>query len=138
MARKADKKTGQSGGMRKYETAADLQAAVDAYFAYCETTGEIVGEEGLAYHLGVSVRALVSWYSGERCQDLQETVELAYTKLQYLRSIDPRFMEKGMTSLYMFSKKQERLGGWKDTVEAKQDIRCNVKFGTGMDESDFK
>lgn len=136
MAEKTERK--QHAGVRKYETAAELQKAVDKYFAHCEKTGEIVGEEGLAYHLGVTVGALGAWYDGDRCEDLQETVQLAYTRLQYLRSIDPRFMEKGMTSIYMFSKKQKRLGGWKDTVEAKQDIHCNVTFGKGMDESDFK
>lgn len=135
----ANRRRGAAGvGPRKYADVESLQKAIDAYFAHCERTGEIVGEEGLAYHLGVSISTIGNWYDGVTCPEFQEAVQLAFTKLQYLRSIDPRFMEKGMTSIYMFSKKQKRYGGWQDTVEAKQDISVNVKMGTGMDESDFK
>ena len=109
---------------RKYKNAAQLQAAVDKYFEYCEAHDELTGEEGLAYHLDISVQTLYAWYDGTQCPDLQETVIRAFDKSDYLNSIDPRFMDKAMASRYIFQKKQRRHGGWQD----KQEVACDAKF----------
>ena len=111
---------------RKYKNAAELQAAVDKYFDYCKEAGELTGEEGLAYHLGVTVGTLYRWYDGEDCPDLQETVIRAFDKSDYLNSIDPRFMDKAMASRYIFQKKQRRHGGWQDKHEVAGDMKFEV------------
>ncbi len=113
---------------RKYKNAAQLQAAVDKYFKHCEQTGELTGEEGLAYHLGVTVATLFRWYDGEDCPDLQETVIRAFDKSDYLNSIDPRFMDKAMSSRYIFQKKQRRHGGWQDKQEVSADVKYEVSI----------
>lgn len=129
-AKKAEeKKTTESGRKRsgrKYENAAALQAAIDKYFAHCEETGELVGEEGLAYHLGVTQTQLGRWYDGEDCPDLQETAQAAFGKIDYLNSIDPRFMDKAMSSRYIFQKKQRRHGGWQDKQEVSGDVKVEL------------
>ena len=127
-------KQGKSG-QRAYANAEELQAAVDKYFAHIEETGELVGEEGLAFHLGVSIRTLEYWYDGEKCPDLQETVEMAYTRMQYLAHIDPRYQGKAMVSRYSHLKKQKRWGGWVDRAEVKQEISANITWGQNADKS---
>lgn len=121
--KKAEKKQDER---RFYADAAALQAKIDEYFDHIHATGELVGEEGLAYYLGVTVRTLWNWLSGDRCPDLQETIEMAYTRIQYEMSVDPRFMDKAMSSRYIFTKKQKRFGGWQDKTEVSGDVKLEI------------
>lgn len=122
----------------RFETAEELQAAVDAYFDKAEETGEIVSEQGLARHLGVTMTAMRQWYDGKRCEYLQETMQFAYdrmveTMMQLLRTCD-----KNMVPFVIFMLKQIRFGGYQDRIDSKPDLTVNVKMGSGMEESDFK
>ena len=125
-------------GERKYATAEELQKRVDEYFAACDEKGMLYGEAGLALHLDVALNTLRQWYDGERCPDLQYTVQRAYLRIQNQAECDPLYMMKGMVPKSIFMLKQGRLGGYQDRVEAKSDISVNVKMGAGMDENDFK
>lgn len=128
----------ENTGERKYATAQALQAKCEEYFAACDAKGELYGEAGLALHLGVTLSALRSWYEGERCQDLQETVQMAYLRIQSQLESGWQYQEKGMVTKAIFLMKQPRLGGYQDKIEAKQDIAVHVKMGENADESDFK
>ena len=128
----------ETNGNRKYKTAAALQAKCDEYFAKCDADGKLYGEAGLALHLGVVLSTLRKWYDGTDCADLQETVQMAYLRIQSQTESDPTYMEKGMVTKAIFLMKQPRLGGYQDKIEAKTDISVNVKMGSNVDESDFK
>lgn len=125
-------------GKRKYANAAALQKKCDEYFAKCDEEGKLYGEAGLALHLGVMLATLRKWYDGTDCPDLQETVQMAYLRIQSQTESDPAYMEKGMVTKAIFLMKQPRLGGYQDKIEAKTDIAVNVKMGSNVDESDFK
>ena len=122
----------------RFETAEELQAAVDDYFDKAEEGGEIVSEQGLARHLGVTMTAMRQWYDGKRWEYLQETMQFAYdrmidTLMQLLRTC-----EKNMVPFVIFMLKQVRFGGYQDRIDSKPDLTVNVKMGAGMEESDFK
>lgn len=123
---------------RKYANAAALQKKCDEYFAQCDEEGKLYGEAGLALHLGVMLATLRKWYDGTDCPDLQETVQMAYLRIQSQTESDPAYMMKGMVTKAIFLMKQPRLGGYQDKIEAKTDISVNVKMGSNVDESDFK
>lgn len=123
---------------RKYATAAELQAKCDEYFRECDESLRLYGEAGLALHLGVTLKTLHNWYDGERCPDLQETIQMAYLRIQEQIESDPAYAEKGMVTKSIFLMKQTRLGGKQDKVEAKQEISVNVKMGDNVEASDFK
>lgn len=64
-----------AGVTRKYKTAAELEAEIDAYFNGVDAANGIATEQGLANYLGVSVHSLRNWYDGERCGDLKEPTQ---------------------------------------------------------------
>lgn len=128
----------ENTGERKFKDAKALQAKCDEYFKKCDKDGSLYGEAGLALYLGVTLSALRSWYEGERCQDLQETIQMAYLRIQSQLESGWQYQEKGMVTKAIFMMKQPRFGGYQDKVEAKQDISVNVKMGKNTDESDFK
>lgn len=140
----AGKKTGgkqeseKKRGCRKYADADALAAKCAEYFAVCDEEKVLYGEAGLALHLGVKMATLRKWYDGEDCKDLQDTVQMAYLRIQNQVETDPVYMMKGMSSKAIFLLKQPRFGGYQDRIEAKQDISVNVKMGSGMDETDFQ
>lgn len=138
----ARKSAGETGGAkkggRKYATAEALAAKCEEYFTTCDDQGKLYGEAGLALYLGVVRDTLRKWYDGTDCPDLQETVQMAYLRIQSQAESDPAYMEKGMVTKAIFLLKQPRFGGFQDKIEAKTDIAVNVKMGSGMDESDFK
>lgn len=136
MAGKGVAAEGRTG--RKYATAADLQAKIDEYFRECDEKYALYGEAGLARFLGVILATLRKWYDGQDCPDLQETVQMAYLRIQEQVESDPRYQEKGMVTRGIFLNKQARFGGYQDRIEARQDIAVNVRMGPNADESDFK
>lgn len=135
----AAKKEAKSKAVKaQYESAEELQAACDKYFAKVDKTGEVPSESGLALHLGISVACLRHWYDGDRREELQETVRDAYSEMtvRYMNMLQSG--NKNMTPFVIFMLKQVRFSGYQDKIEAKTDIAVNVKMGSGMDESDFK
>ena len=136
---KGSKKAGKAPptGERKYKDAAALHRKLMDYFEDCDECGKLYSEQGMAIYLGVTLRALDSWWRGERCQDLQEEVQLAYLRIAEQIMSDERYNEKGMISLKIFLLKQPKFGGYQDRIEARQDISVNVRMGAGMEESDF-
>lgn len=130
--------TRENTGERKYATAEDLHAKCEEYFAKCDEECKLYGEAGLALHLDVTLNTLRQWYDGERCADLQDTVQKAYLRIQAQTESDPTYMAKGMVTKAIFLMKQSRLGGYQDRIESKQDISVNVKMGENVDASDFK
>ena len=128
----------ENTGERKYATAEDLRAKCEEYFEKCDKEYKLYGEAGLALHLDVTLSTLRRWYDGERCPDLQDTVQKAYLRIQAQTESDPTYMEKGMVTKAIFLMKQPRLGGYQDKIESKQDISVNVKMGENVDASDFK
>ena len=72
------------------------------------------------------MNTLNDYYDGRRHPEYQPFIQAAYTKIDYLCSIDPRFMDKAMTSRYIFQKKQLRHGGWQDKQEVKQDVKFEL------------
>lgn len=125
-------------GNRKYADAAALQKKCDRYFAQCDAEGKLYGEAGLALSLGVMLGTLRRWYDGTDCPDLQETVQMAYLRIQSQAESDPAYTEKGMVTKAIFLLKQPRFGAYQDKIEAKTDISVNVKMGKNIDESDFR
>lgn len=125
-------------GQRKFATAAELRAKCEEYFAKCDKAGKLYGEAGLALHLGVVLATLRKWYDGTDCPDLQDTVQMAYLRIQSQTESDPAYMEKGMVTKAIFLMKQPRLGGYQDKIEAKADIAVNVQMGANTDKSDFE
>lgn len=123
---------------RKYATAADLQKKIDGYFQECDEKYVLYGEAGLSRYLGVILATLRKWYDGQDCKDLQETVQLAYLRIQEQVETDPRYQEKGMVTRGIFLQKQPRFGGYQDRIEARQDIAVNVKMGANVEASDFQ
>lgn len=123
----------------RFASAAEFQAAADAYFDSCDAAGKLYGEAGLALALGVTLRTLHRWYDGELNQKLQEPVQFAYLRIQDQIETHPAYMEKGgMSSRAIFLQKQPRFGGYQDRIEAKQDMTVNIRHGKDMDDSDFK
>lgn len=129
----------ETNGSRRFEDAAALRKACDAYFSQCDSDGVLYGEAGLALALGVTLNCLRSWYDGKKCPDLQSEVQMAYLRIQNQIETDPAYMEKGgMTSKAIFLLKQARLGGYQDKIESRQDMTVHVKMGDGVDAADFK
>lgn len=122
---------------RKYTGALPLKRAIDKYFEKCDADGTLYSEAGLALALGVTPHAMDQWYRGDRCEDLQETIQTAYLRIAEQIATDPRYNERNMVSLKIFLMKQEKFGGYQDKIESRSDINVNVKMGNGMDESDF-
>ena len=144
----AVKKTVKCGGVEKNPGAAassrfkspeEFQQAADAYFEGCDQAGKLYGEAGLALALGVTLVSLRRWYDGKSCPELRESVQRAYLRIQDQIETHIAYMEKGgMATKAIFLLKQPRFGGYQDKIEAKQDLAVNVKFGGGMNETDFK
>lgn len=131
----AKKSTNKS---QEYATAEALKTKCEAYFSQCDEDCVLYGEAGLALYLNVTIKTLRRWYDGERHEDFQDTVQMAFLRIQNQIETDPRYQEKGMVTRGIFLNKQPRFGGYQDKVEARQDISVNVNMGKGMDESDFK
>ena len=92
----------------------------------------------MALSLGVSLAALNDWWSGRRCEDLQDTTRMAYLRIAEQICTDERYNEKGMVSLKIFLLKQEKYGGYQDRIEAKNDLTVKVQMGANMEDSDFR
>lgn len=137
MRKKAEEKAGKKDTSRKYKTPEELEEKINAYFDECDNNCTLYSEAGLALHLGVTDVTLNRWRTGEVCKDLKETVEMAFLRIKEQILTDPRYSEKGMVPYRIFLLKQEKFGGYQDRMEAKTDLSVNVKFGAGMDESDF-
>ena len=137
----ADKK-----GSREFDSAEDLQECVDEYFAHCDDTGELYDEDGMALWLSahnskgksVTTRTLHAWWDGERAEDLQDNIRLAYMRIAHQIKTDTRYMDKSMQSRAIFLMKQRWYGGYTDKQQEDKDITVNVQFGQNMDASDFK
>ena len=133
------KKTAASSKPRSPEDLAELESRINAYFDGCDGAGKLYGEAGLALGLGISMNTLRRWYDGTQRPGFAETVQRAYLRIQDQVETHPAYQEKGgMTSRAIFLLKQARFGGYQDKIEAKQDLAVNVKFGGGMNETDFK
>ena len=136
----AAKKEAKKSAVAKpqYDTAEQLSAACEKYFAKIDKTGDVPSEAGLALHLGISVICLRHWFDGDRREELREVVQDAYGEMtvRYMNMLQGG--NKNMTSFVIFMLKQKRFSGYQDKIEAKTDIAVNVKMGNGMDESDFK
>lgn len=137
MRKKAEEKAGKKDTSRRYKTPEELEEKINAYFDECDNNCTLYSEAGLALHLGVTDVTLNRWRTGEVCKDLKETVEMAFLRIKEQILTDPRYSEKGMVPYRIFLLKQEKFGGYQDRMEAKTDLSVNVKFGAGMDESDF-
>ena len=128
-----------NNGSARFGSVVEFQTAADAYFDACDAAGKLYGEAGLCLALGVSLTTLRRWYDGKNCPELQEAVQRAYLRIQDQIETSPAYMEKGgMATKAIFLLKQPRFGGYQDKIEAKQDLAVNVKFGGGMNETDFK
>lgn len=130
-----------------FPTAEAFTEAANKYFDECDSTDALYGEAGLCLGLSkynakgrnVTLAALRSWYDGEYCSWLQEAVQMAYLRIQQQVETDPRYREKGgMATRAIFTLKQNRLGGYQDKQEVKNDSTVRVIFGDGVDASDFK
>lgn len=129
-----------------FPNAEAFTAAAEEYFADCDKRGILYGEAGLCVALSrhsatgkpVTVRALQSWWDGEKCPHLQDAVQLAYLRIQSQIETDPRYQEKGgMATKAIFLLKQKRLGGYTDKAEQKNDVTVTILHGNSMDQSDF-
>lgn len=130
-----------------FPTAEDFVRAAEAYFAKCDADGQLYGEAGLCLALSrksatgkpVTLKALRSWYDGEKCKHLQDAVQAAYLRIQDQIETDERYREKGgMATKAIFLLKQGRLGGYTDKAEQKNDVTVTILHGSTMDESDFE
>lgn len=130
-----------------FPTAEEFVAAADGYFSECDTRHTLYGEAGLCLYLSkhnakgrtVTLRALRSWYDGDKCEHLQDAVQAVYLRIQAQIETDPRYQEKGgMTTKAIFLMKQARLGGYQDKTEQKTDTTVTIVHGSTMDGSDFE
>lgn len=125
----------RAGAPPKYATAEALQEKLDAYFAGCEATGNVPEEFSLGVYLGVSIETLDNWYSGRRCDYLQETIQMAYMRMS-AAAVQMAYRNP-KAPMPIFALKQKRYGGYQDKVEAKAEVKVNVKMGENMEASDF-
>ena len=113
---------------------AELEIACVGYFDYCDDHGEKYSEAGLCLWLSkhnsgnrnVTLRTLQGWYDGLFAKHLQETVQMAYLRIQHQIETDPRYDDKAMTSYRIFLEKQKRLGGKTDKQEIEHDAKIEV------------
>lgn len=119
-----------------YKTAEELQKKLDAYFADCDANGESYNEFSLGLYLGVTVRTLESWFNGERCPWLRETIEFAYMRISAQICRNAEMNPKSNIPIFLL--KQKRYGGYQDKIESKADVTVNVHMGKGMEASDFE
>jgi len=127
------------GGRRKFANAKRLRGKCDEYFERCDQEGRLYGEAGLALHLGVTLGTLRSWYAGAQCPDLQETVQMAYLRIQDQLETDPRWQGKGSASRSNFLNKQPWFGGYQDTrSDAKKEMEFTIRLGSNADPSDLE
>ncbi len=126
------KARGEGSEIAIFKTAAELETAVVGYFDKCDRKDEKYSEAGLCLWLSshnrknrnVTLQTLHYWYDGDACEYLQETVQMAYLRIQHQIETDPRYDDKAMTAYRIFLEKQQRLGGKTD----KQEVNNNVKF----------
>lgn len=116
-----------------------LRKLCDEYFDQCDRDGILYDEAGLLLHLHVLEPTWNSWWEGTRCPDLMDETRRACMRIQHQLLTDSRWRTSGgLTSMAIFLLKQKRLGGYTDKVMANTQMNVNVKYGDGMDESDFK
>jgi len=130
-----------------FPTVEEFDEAVAKYFDECDASETLYGEAGLCLALSkynakgkvVTLSTLRKWYDGESCSWLQDSVQMAYLRIQQQIETDPRYREKGgMATRAIFLQKQSRFGGYQDKQEVKNDSTVKIIFGEGMNESDFK
>lgn len=132
----AKRRPGNPNGNPKYKTAEELQKKLDAYFAECDEKGEIYNEFSMGLYLGVALKTLKKWYTGDDCPYLQETIEMAYMKISAM-TVQMAY-QNPKAAMSIFTLKQDRFGGYQDKVEANADVNVNVHMGANMEASDFK
>ncbi len=115
----------------------DFEMQANAYFDACEDDGRLFSEAGLALYLSTPLEDIRSWWDGTKRKDLQGAVKMAYLRIQEQIDINPAYRDKGMVSRSNFLNKQKYFGGYQDKAEVKQDIAIDIKFGKGMEDSDF-
>lgn len=130
---------GKSNGCRMFKNAAELRKACDKYFDERDQKGDLYSEPGLILSLGIAEDTWDNWWEGRNCPDLQGEVRRACLRISDQIWTHPAYREKGgMSTRAIFLLKQKRLGGLTDQIQAKQDMTLHVKYGSGVDESDFK
>lgn len=114
----------------KYKTPEELQTAIDAYFDYCNKRmlkhwDKKAGKEvdffhpepytmsGLAYHLGMSRRALINY---KRKDEFLPTIKQARRKVEM--DVERRLMEGQAVAGAIFNLKNNF--GWKDRSEVEE------------------
>lgn len=115
-----------------FPDAAEFEDACNRYFDDCDNRDEKYSESGLCLWLSrqnadkrnVTLATLHSWYDGLTAKHLQESVQMAYLRIQHQIETDPRYDDKAMAAYRIFLEKQKRLGGKTD----KQEVDNNVKF----------
>lgn len=123
---------------RTWKNLQELEVAIDEYFDECDKQKEVYDEAGLALYLGVSLQTLQNWYDGVVKKDYQDAVRQAYLRIQHQVAVDPRYMDKALSTRAIFLLKQARLGGYQDKVEAKQEVNLRITGGKGIDPECYK
>jgi len=130
-----------------FETAEEFEELANAYFDFCDDEDRLYGEAGLALYLtahnrkkrNVTLTALRDWYVGERSPHLQESVKMAYLRIQDQIDHDPRYQDKAMATRGIFLQKQKWYGGYTDRPkdEAKE-LKVNVVMNGAVSEEMLK
>lgn len=102
-----------------FNTAEEMQQAVDNYFAECVADDDIVTVCGLALALGMTRETLCSYGKNDKFSD---TVKIA--KMRVENYIEKRLMGTGNATGAIFNLKNNF--GWKDRSEIDQTTNLNV------------
>ena len=137
MAKKPENGKQRHSTAAKFKTAEELQERLDRYFSQCDEEGKLYTEPGMAVFLGTALSTLDDWWRGRRSEHLQETIQMAYTRIAEQIASDPRYSDRQMVSYRIFLLKQEKLCGYQDMIEAKNNLNINLKMGKNMEESDL-
>lgn len=107
------------------------------YFNACDENERLYSEAGLALYMETPLDVLGDWWDGKAGPEMQQELKMAYLRIQEQIDTAPEYREKGMVSRSNFLNKQKRFGGYQEKSEVKQDISIDIKFGKGMEGSDF-
>lgn len=125
---------------REYETNAELETAVNAYFQGVDQEAETQGgsgrydEFGLALHLGVNRRTLVHWAEDDGDPERRFLVNQAYDRIAHQLISGAPWNDKFTTQKSMKMMEQERFGGYNARSSVRSDTKIRVSFGEGADE----
>ena len=129
-----------------FETAEEFEELANAYFDECDACGMLYDEAGLCLYLSahnrkrrnVTESSLKGWWDGNNCSYLQESVQMAYLRMEHQLFTDPRYMDKAMVSRQIFMSKQKRFGGRQDKVETKNESTIRIVHDESVSMEDFK